>query len=158
MTRLHYVKKARKDVLNTDIKAGESYYWWKFRRGGKHTSKTPPKRSQLTQSSFYAAIYDLEDDLIENLSATNSLPDAVQEIISALQDIADECQGNLDNMPEGLQEGDTGQLLQDRISACEEAADQYESIEFDDKEDDETDEEYWDRKLEEAQIINIEMP
>lgn len=36
MARATLVKKARKDIPGTDIKAGDSYYWWAFRFGGKH--------------------------------------------------------------------------------------------------------------------------
>ncbi len=52
MARAHFVKKARKDNPAAGIKAGDSYYWWKFRRGGKHYSKTAPRPSQLTQSEY----------------------------------------------------------------------------------------------------------
>jgi hypothetical protein len=57
MARAHFVKKARKAIPGTDIKKGDSYYWWKFRFGGKRTSKTAPKASQLTQSEFWVVGY-----------------------------------------------------------------------------------------------------
>jgi len=31
MPRVHFVKKARRDYPDDDIKKDESYYWWKFR-------------------------------------------------------------------------------------------------------------------------------
>lgn len=31
MPRVTHVKKARKAIPGTDIKVGDSYYWWKFR-------------------------------------------------------------------------------------------------------------------------------
>lgn len=65
MPRVHFVKKARKDVSNSDIKKGESYYWWKFRFGGKCVSRTPPKQSQLTQSDFLSQIYKIQDRISE---------------------------------------------------------------------------------------------
>ena len=40
--------------------------------------------------------------------------DTAQSIADELSDIRDETQDSLDNMPYGLQEGDTGQLLQER--------------------------------------------
>lgn len=61
MPRVHYVKKARKD--NPAVKAGEPYYWWKFRYGGKRYSRTRPTRSQLTQSDKLARIYSCEDSI-----------------------------------------------------------------------------------------------
>ncbi len=60
MPRVTHVKKARKD--NPVCKAGESYYWWKFRYGGKHYSLTPPRASQLTQSAYLSVIYDAQED------------------------------------------------------------------------------------------------
>ena len=157
MARAHHVKKARKAIKGTDIKKGDSYYWWKFRRGGKHFSKTPPRRSQLTRSEFYAAIYDIEDE-IAGLTADETLSSVVEDIASRLRELGEECQSKFDNMPEGLQQGDTGQLLEERVSACESMADEFESLDFDDKEDDETDEEYWERKLEEVQAVDIQNP
>lgn len=129
MARATFVKKARKDVKGTDIKAGESYYWWKFKRGGKHFSRTAPRRSQLTQSAFYGAVYDIEDEVAE-AEASESLVDLRDDIVSRLQELGEECQGNLDNMPEGLQQGSTGELLQERIDAMESAASEFEDIEL----------------------------
>jgi hypothetical protein len=63
MPKVIFVKKAQKDIPGTNIKKGDSYYWWKFRFGGKRTSKTYPKRSQLTQSDFLQRIYEIEDQL-----------------------------------------------------------------------------------------------
>ena len=62
MPRVHHVKKARKD--NSAVKAGQPYYWWKFRYGGVRKSASYPRQSQLCQgknSMFYAAIEALED-------------------------------------------------------------------------------------------------
>ncbi len=181
MARATHVMKARKDVPGTDIKAGESYYWWKFKRGGKHFSKTPPKRSQLTQSNFYAQIFDIEDE-VGAATGDDSLPGLCEDIASRLRELGGECQGNLDNMPEGLQQGSTGELLQERVSAMETAADEFESIDFGDpdsefdepernegesdedyesRKDDEREQfiqEYWDGKLDEVQQISIEAP
>ena len=40
----------------------------------------------------------------------------------SLEELAQECRDAYDNMPEGLQQGDTGQLLEQRAEGCEEAA------------------------------------
>ena len=159
MARVTFVKKARKDIPGTDIKRGDSYYHWSFRYGGRRTSKTPPRRSQLTQSSFLSQVYDVEDE-IEDLVADETLGDAVSDIASRLRDIAGECQDSLDNMPEGLQQGDTGQMLQERIDGCEAAADELENLTFDigEKEEDQTEKEFWEDKLSEVQDISIDYP
>jgi hypothetical protein len=120
MPRVTHVKSARK--ANSVAAVGESYYWWKFRYGGKRYSATYPRPGQLTQSAFYGPVYDLVDQVnnatIENVDDFESFRD---EISSAVQDICDECQGSLDNMPESLQESPTGELLQNRVNACESA-------------------------------------
>jgi|HubBroStandDraft_4_1064222.scaffolds.fasta_scaffold00045_61 hypothetical protein len=159
MARATFVQKARKDVAGTDIKAGDSYYWWKFRFGGKHYSKTAPKRSQLTQSNFYSQLWDIEDD-IGTLEAGDGLESDVADIAQRLRDLAQECTDARDNMPEQLQDSDTGTMLQERAEACEAAADELEGLDLSDmsKEDDESDEDFWQRKLDEIQAINIDAP
>lgn len=109
MPRVHFVKKARKD--NPVVKKGESYYWWKFRFGGKRFSVTRPKRSQLTQSSFLAALYDIEDGLGEEMTE-----DDINLLVADLENLRDECECSLSNMPEQLQDSsESGMLLQERI-------------------------------------------
>jgi hypothetical protein len=159
MARATFVKKARKDVPNTDIKAGDSYYHWSFRVGSrfaKRFSKTSPKRSQLTQSAFKGALYDIEDDIAE-LKADDGLGETAQFLAEQIRELGEECQGSLDNMPEGLQQGDTGQMLQERIDACEEAASELESIDVDpdSRDDDTTVEEFWEDVLDQIQSVSL---
>jgi len=156
MPRVNFVQKARKD--NPVAKAGESYYWWKFRYGGKHYSLTRPRESQLTQSEFLGAMYSLLEEIQdftlkagtgpttckdcdgtgEKLSCGNletchecdglgKVPDTswrkqASEFIESLQSQLEEMesgqQDRLDNMPDQLQDGNTGELLQDRINEC----------------------------------------
>ena len=54
-----------------------------------------------------------------------------EEIAGELSNIQDTCQDSLDNMPEGLQEGDTGQLLQERIDTLGDVISELESIDYD---------------------------
>jgi len=177
MPRVTHVKKARKAIPDHGIAVGDSYYWWAFRVGGrgsiKKFSKTPPKRQQLTQSSFLISLYDIEDS-ITGLAADDTLPDMIADIAQQLRDLGEECQGSLDNMPDGLREGDTGQMLQERASMCESAADELENIETDegsanlpDREDCEDDDDYenqceearqefWESVLSEVQSVNLD--
>jgi hypothetical protein len=136
MTRANFVKAARKDYPNAGIKKGESYYWWSFRFGGKHMSKTPPKQSQLTQSEFLSTLYDIQER-IGDLSADSAsdLQSAVEEIADELRTLGEECNDKRDNMPEGLQDGDVGQLLEARAEACEQAASDLEDVDFEVDED-----------------------
>lgn len=124
MPRVHHVKKARKD--NPAVKAGEPYYWWKFRYGGKRYSKTYPKRSQRTQSAFLGALYDIEDSLGDEITREQA-----EELESDLDALMDECQGSLDNMPYQLQEtSESGVLLQERIYALEEWISEIQGIDW----------------------------
>ena len=130
-----FVKKAQKD--NPVAKKGESYWWWKFRYGGIHYSKERPRQSQLENSPFLSGIRALEERL-EDLSLDGTERDAdgiqseVEDIISEIRSLGDECQEKLDNMPEGLQQGSSGELLQERVDECESMASELESISFDD--------------------------
>jgi len=135
MARANFVKSAQKD--NPVAKKGESYYWWQLHRGPKRYSKTPPKRSQLTGSSFLSALYDIEDDMVQGAAADDGLPSTRDDIVSALEELRDQCQESLDNMPEGLQEGPTGEMLQNRIDGLESAISEFEDIDMDEPTEDE---------------------
>jgi hypothetical protein len=136
MAKAHYVKKARKAIKDAGIKIGDSYYWWKFRFGGRRVSKTPPTRSQLTQSDFLSQVYDLEDR-IGRLSATDyvedpdSLKSDLDDIASEIRSLGEEQSDKLSNMPDSLQSGSTGELLQQRSDECESWADELEGIDID---------------------------
>lgn len=142
MPRVHFVKKARKD--NPVAKRGESYYWWKFRYGGKRYSRTRPRASQLTQSPYYGAVRALveqiEDSNPEDFDEFESLKEEVRD---ELENLRDEAQSSLDNMPEQLQYAPTGELLQERIDALENAESELDYIidefDFDEIEFDEND-------------------
>ena len=200
MARATFVQKARKDIPDAGIKAGESYYWWKFRFGGKRYSKVAPKRSQLTQSSFYATIYDIEDEVIGKAEANDGLESVRDDVVSQLEDLKSECESNLENIPENLKEGSSGQLLHERIDALDNAIQEFEGLEFPDFEpengsvvlseqinedgdcvkcgehdrhtlecelsvkdeevndDEQTEEEYWQSKLDDLQNVSIDAP
>jgi hypothetical protein len=51
-----------------------------------------------------------------------------QEMAEEIQNIGQECQDGLDNMPESLQYSPTGELLQERIDACENGSSEIECI------------------------------
>jgi len=130
MPRVYHVKSARKD--NPVAKIGEDYYWWQFAFGSKQFSKTPPKRSQLTQSGFLSNLYDLQDGLQNRFTDIDSIEDDLQDFISELESMRDECQDSLDNMPEHLQEASTsGELLTERIDLLEQWISDLEAIDAD---------------------------
>lgn len=170
MARAHFVKKARKAHKEGGIKKGESYYWWAFMVGGrggpKHYSKTPPKRSQLTQSEFLGSLYDLED-AISDLTADDGLESAVSDIAQQFRDLGDEQEGKKENMPDALQDSETGQMLEQRKDRCHEIADELDGLDFsvdtpdkaeakegeDAAEDD--DDNPWQEKLDDVQNVDL---
>lgn len=121
MARANFVAKARKD--NPVALKGESYWWWKFRYGGKQFSKTRPERHQLTQSAFYSQLWQLEDDFekrIYDVGTVEEFPELIESMSGDLETLMEECQESLDNMPEGLQESSaSGELLAERIDSLD---------------------------------------
>lgn len=126
MPRVHK-RVAAKDYPDQGIVKGDTYYYTKMKTGPRSSrvmrSKTPFRRSQLTNSDYLATLYEIEDDQAK----IDSLDDAT-DIAERYRTLAEETQEKLDNMPQGLQEGDTGQMLQERIDACENAASEIEDL------------------------------
>lgn len=97
MPRVTHVKKARKAIPHAGIEVGDSYYWWKFRQGGKQVSKTPPKRSQLTNSPFLSALYDYQDGLA-NFTLDQFKTDGVTHFLEQAQCMLEEEEEKCSNM------------------------------------------------------------
>lgn len=114
-------RKARKDYPQNGIAKGEMYYYTKIKTGPRSSrelrSKTPFRRSQLTSSEFLSQVYDIED----RLAVVSDLEDA-QDIAADLEALASETREKFEAMPEGLQQGDTGQMIEQRAGACDTAA------------------------------------
>lgn len=127
MPRVTHVKSARKAQPNYDIKVGDSYYWWKFRYGGKICSKTYPKASRLTQSEYYGSIYDIQETIANMTELTESNK---EEIISTIREIGEQCSEKHQNMPENLASSPTAELLENRSYAMEAWADELEQVEI----------------------------
>lgn len=150
MARVHFVKAARKD--NQVVKKGESYYWWKPMIGGrggpKRYSKTRPTRAQLTTSPFLSALYALEDDLPDAMEAAD-----LEDLVNQLEELRDECETSLSNMPESLQYSPTGELLQERIDGLQSWIDEIASIDtspLEEEQGEDEDEEAYEARLAEA--------
>lgn len=149
MPKVVFIKKARKDYP-PDIKKSDSYYHWAFMHGGRGgpliRSKQRPSRSQLTQSPFKSALYSLQDDAQEKIPTLEDIESERDFIVGELETLKDETESSLENMPESLQEGETGRLLQTRIDSLEEAISEIENVDCffneDDKDETQTDEEY----------------
>lgn len=135
MPKVKYVK-AAKDHPAQGIAKGEMYYVWaiKTQRGGiTLRSKTPPRQSQLTLSEYKSAAWELVERL-EDFQKPSDISDLVSfrdELVSDAENLRDEQQEKLDNMPEGLQQGDTGTMIQERIEALESFIEELGDIDFD---------------------------
>lgn len=149
------------------VKKGEKYYWWQFPYQSKQISTTYPTRQQLTTSDFLKQVWDLEDRLgalhEHNFSSPEDLQSEVEDIKSDLETLRDECEEKKSNMPEGLQESGTGEMLQNRYDSVEEMVNEIDGIDLDDfsgtvpdldgeteKDEDDTDEEDDDQDDEES--------
>lgn len=126
MPRVHY-RKARKDYPANGIKKGDMYYFTKLKlqRGGMvKRSLTPFKPSQLTNSPYSSGTLAVG----EGWDAGDKDGAAMRDAAETLREIGTECQDGFDNMPEGLQQGDTGQLLENRASELEAKADELDGL------------------------------
>lgn len=120
-------RKARKDYPQNGIKAGDTYWYVKLKmqRGGRvMRSLTPFKPSQLTQSGFKSAWLSAQEGWEASDKDADAIRSAGEEIASA----GEEARNSFDNMPEGLQQGDTGQMLEARADTAEDIAGQLEAL------------------------------
>lgn len=117
---------ARKDYPEHGIAKGDVYYYAQIKTGPRSSKvirqKEPIKQSQLTSSEYLSRLYDIQ----ERVAEVSDL-ESMREIAEELRELGQEQRDKFDNMPEGLQQGDTGQMLSDRADACESAADEIET-------------------------------
>lgn len=125
------------------ISKGEYYYTWTLYRSPKQFSRTYPRRQQLTNSGFLCSVYDIEDSLnsldVSSFSDASELSEAIEDIKSQAEDLMEETQSSLDNMPDQLQYSPTGELLQERVDALESFISDLENVDTDDYEEPEDD-------------------
>lgn len=152
MPKVKHVK-ARKDYPDHGIAKGDMYYYTQMKTGPRSSkvmrSKTPFSQSQLTNSPFKQAWYGVQ----EEWERGDKDADAITAAAEAIREIGEESQNNFDNMPEGLQQGDTGQMIENRAQEAERIADELDTLagELNDLEDpgdmeepeDEKDEDGW---------------
>lgn len=136
MSKVHFVKSAAKDYPSVGVKKGESYYWWKPFRMGKQIRKERPRASEVASSDYarqvLAAVEELEAWEKRRDPWTESDRD---DLVSHLEEVRDEEQNKFDNMPEGLQQGDTGMMLEQRVSDLDEWIDVLQGLEFEEDND-----------------------
>ena len=138
MARVHFVKKAAKAYKAAGIEKGDSYYWWQNFRGPKQMSKEKPKPSQVASSDYERGVLSAIESL-ETWQGPWEESDR-DDLVSELEALMEEEQSKLDNMPEGLQQGDTGQLIQSRIDDLDNWIGELSIIEFPEDDGEEEDE------------------
>ena len=82
---------------------------------------------ELSSSEYVQGVGKICDEWEETYGIDN-----IEDIVNDLEDIKDCCESSLENMPEGLQDGDVGTLLQERIDALDDAITNLEDIDISD--------------------------
>jgi chromosome segregation ATPase len=138
MPRVHTVLKNRKPQkcgkCKKEIAIGEGYKHWSFRYGGKSTRCLTCKiaRSELTQSGYFAQVYDAQDafhDALSELERDESFAEAVSDLLdnvySTADDVASEYQDALDQWEHG------NSMLEEKVEGAEQWRDEIESVKDD---------------------------
>ena len=126
--------KARKEykcsMCGETIKVGDTYLkGTPFRRSPViRCTKCGLRSWELSSSEYVQGVGRVCDCWEEDYGCDE---DTAQSIADELDTIKDNCQDSLDNMPEGLQEGDTGRLLQERIDCLDDVISELENIDYD---------------------------
>lgn len=112
--------KAQKDYPAFGIRRGQEHYTWSIPQGGtfqKFRSLTQPKKSQLVPAGYQQDFAVLQ----ETAAALGDIDDAeqIQGLIDEIVALKEDTEEKLGNMPQQLQDSNTGQLMQDRITELE---------------------------------------
>lgn len=145
MPRVHS-QVARKDYPEHGIKKGTTYYWWKFRHGGKRYSATRPRASQLTQSDKLSRVYAADEALQDAIGAASSPEDLVSALNDAAEvarEVAEEYTESADNIEQSFSSSPTADDCREKAGELEgwadeleEAVSQIESLDEDDGDED----------------------
>lgn len=86
--------------------------------------------ARKTRSVFMQEVESIQKD-IEALEANENLEGGVDGVKERIESLKSTTEDSLSNMPEGLQSGSTGEMLQERVDALEEMISSFDSIDFD---------------------------
>jgi hypothetical protein len=157
MPKAIFVKKAQKpngvvsqediDRANNPKEPGDetaaSYWHWSMKTtygSVKRQSKRRPRPSQMTLSEFWGNVLSLQEEAEDASPDFDDLESWRDEIAGRAREIGEECREKFENMPEGLQQGSTGELLEQRADSCEGVADEIEGIDVPSEDDFDQDE------------------
>ena len=134
MAKVNVIQKSRKEYKCSKcgkvIPVGSKYYKGEINFGPTiiRCSDCKLEAWEVTTSDWQLATGAIINRWEEDYGLNDSTP---EELRDEIENIMDDQQGRLDNMPEGCQEGDVGQLIQERIDACEAAMDELDNIDID---------------------------
>lgn len=132
MAKLNFVKSAAKDYPEKGIKKGDSYYWWQHYRQPRQMSKQAPNPSQYASSEYERTLLSLVEQL-EQEDETTWGEDDRDSVVLELEQLRDSEQEKFDNMPEGFQQGDTGQQIEERITVLDDWIGELQNIDFEEE-------------------------
>ena len=135
MGKVTKIKSARKEwkcsKCHSIIKVGDGYFKGEINFGPTIVAclKCGLKPYEVTTSGWTRRVGRIVEDFTEDYGYGE---DSLDQVLQEVYDIQSEVQDRLDNMPEGLQEGDVGQLLQSRVEMCDDAISELENIDVSD--------------------------
>ena len=133
MGKVQVIKSARKQWkcgrCGATIEKGMPYYKGEVNFGPTFVrcAKCKLESWEVTSSDYQLAVGEIVYRWRENYGASD---DTLDSLVSDLETLRDDVQDRLDNMPEGLQEGEVGQLLSDRIDQLDTAIDDLGNIDL----------------------------
>lgn len=134
MAKVQIINKSRKEFkcckCGNIIPKGSKYYRGEINFGPTiiRCSDCGLQSWEVTTSDYQLSVGAIVYKWDENYSADQS---GIEEIVSELETIKEDLEGRLENMPEALQDADTGMLLQNRIEGLENAIDDLNDIDED---------------------------
>jgi len=134
MAKIQTVSKCRKEQrcgkCGKTIEVGSPYVYAEpaFRAKIVRCTTCGLKPYETSSSEFIQTIGALQDKWQEEYTGDT----AAEDIASTLEELRDQAQDSLDNMPEQLQYSESGELLQERIDSLEDAISELEGIDIDD--------------------------
>lgn len=132
MPKVHTIKKARKDHLDSEgnilIPKGSTYYWWKFRYSPKRKSLTYPTPAQLDKyhgTRMSEQWEELKNRVQESIDSENFDNDLLDE----LRDFVEQEDEKIENIPEIFEYSYQSETMRERRDEAQELLDNYEELE-----------------------------
>lgn len=131
MAKVHH-RKARKDYPANGIVKGDMYYTTNIKTGPRSSRTirqlTPIRPSQMTTSPYLGMIYAAEEAMNDWPEVAELEAGDVRGMFESISEARDQAQEAFDNMPESLQQSETGQRLEARVSYCDEAETHFDEL------------------------------